>query len=109
VLAHLPKANAYYWRMHAAAELDLFFLKGPRIGIEIERDDDVIEGVGVEGPGASPLISGFPDSRRYAHSALGYISGYRATGLDAGARPILLVGIQWRVFEHHQAFCADFT
>ena len=38
--AHLPTANAYYWRTHAGAELDLLlFLKGRRIGIEIKRAD----------------------------------------------------------------------
>jgi hypothetical protein len=38
--AHLPKANAYYWRTQAGAELDLLlFLKGRRIGIEIKRAD----------------------------------------------------------------------
>ena len=40
ILAHLPKANAYYWRTQAGAELDLLlFLKGRRIGIEIKRAD----------------------------------------------------------------------
>ena len=40
LLAHLPKANAYYWRTQAGAELDLLlFLKGRRIGIEIKRAD----------------------------------------------------------------------
>jgi uncharacterized protein len=38
LLAHLPKANAYYWRTQAGAELDLLlFLKGRRTGIEIKR------------------------------------------------------------------------
>jgi uncharacterized protein len=40
LLAHLPKAEAYYWRTQAGAELDLLlFLKGRRIGIEIKRAD----------------------------------------------------------------------
>jgi predicted AAA+ superfamily ATPase len=40
LLAHLPKANAFYWRTQAGAELDLLlFLKGRRIGIEIKRAD----------------------------------------------------------------------
>ena len=40
LLAHLPQANAYYWRTQAGAELDLLlFLKGRRIGIEIKRAD----------------------------------------------------------------------
>jgi predicted AAA+ superfamily ATPase len=40
LLAHLPKAKAYYWRTQAGAELDLLlFLKGRRIGIEIKRAD----------------------------------------------------------------------
>jgi predicted AAA+ superfamily ATPase len=40
LLAHLPKANAYYWRTQAGAELNLLlFLKGRRIGIEIKRAD----------------------------------------------------------------------
>src|ERR1700678_2163346 len=40
LLAHLPKAKAYYWRTQAGAELDLLlFLKGQRIGIEIKRAD----------------------------------------------------------------------
>ncbi len=40
LLAHLPKAKAYYWRTQAGAELDLLlFLKGRRIGIEIKRND----------------------------------------------------------------------
>jgi uncharacterized protein len=40
LLAHLPKANAYYWRTQAGAELDLLlFLKGRRIGVEIKRAD----------------------------------------------------------------------
>ncbi len=40
LLAHLPKAQAYYWRTQAGAELDLLlFLQGQRIGIEIKRAD----------------------------------------------------------------------
>ncbi len=40
LLAGLPKANAYYWRTQAGAELDLLlFLGGRRIGIEIKRAD----------------------------------------------------------------------
>jgi predicted AAA+ superfamily ATPase len=40
LLAHLPKAKAYYWRTQAGAELDLLLLlKGRRIGIEIKRAD----------------------------------------------------------------------
>ena len=40
LLAHLAKAQAYYWRTQAGAELDLLlFLKGRRIGIEIKRAD----------------------------------------------------------------------
>jgi predicted AAA+ superfamily ATPase len=40
LLAHLPKAKAYYWRTQAGAEIDLLlFLKGQRIGIEIKRAD----------------------------------------------------------------------
>lgn len=40
LLAHLPKANAYYWRTQAGAELDLLlFLKGRRVGVEIKRAD----------------------------------------------------------------------
>ena len=40
ILARLPKANAYYWRTQAGAELDLLlFVKGRRIGIEIKRAD----------------------------------------------------------------------
>jgi uncharacterized protein len=40
LLAHLPGANAYYWRTQAGAELDLLvFLKGRRIGVEIKRAD----------------------------------------------------------------------
>jgi uncharacterized protein len=40
MLAHLPKAKAYYWRTQAGAELDLLlFLQGRRIGIEIKRAD----------------------------------------------------------------------
>jgi uncharacterized protein len=40
LLAHLPNANAYYWRTRAGAELDLLlFQKGRRIGIEIKRAD----------------------------------------------------------------------
>ncbi|MDP9011830.1 MAG: ATP-binding protein [Pseudomonadota bacterium] len=40
LLAHLPKANSYFWRTQAGAELDLLlFLKGRRIGIEIKRAD----------------------------------------------------------------------
>jgi predicted AAA+ superfamily ATPase len=40
LLAHLPKANAYYWRTQAGAELELLlFLKGRRIGVEIKRAD----------------------------------------------------------------------
>ena len=40
LLAHLPKAKAYYWRTQAGAELDLLlFLKGRRVGIEIKRAD----------------------------------------------------------------------
>jgi predicted AAA+ superfamily ATPase len=40
LLAHLPKAKAYYWRTQAGAELDLLlFLQGRRIGIEIKRAD----------------------------------------------------------------------
>ena len=40
LLAHLPKAEAYYWRTQAGAELDLLlFLNGRRIGIEIKRAD----------------------------------------------------------------------
>lgn len=40
LLAHLPKAKAYYWRTQAGAELDLLlFLNGRRIGIEIKRAD----------------------------------------------------------------------
>jgi len=36
----LPKANAYYRRTQAGAELDLLlFLKGRRIGVEIKRAD----------------------------------------------------------------------
>jgi predicted AAA+ superfamily ATPase len=36
----LPKANAYYWRTQAGAELDLLlFLKGRRFGVEIKRAD----------------------------------------------------------------------
>jgi uncharacterized protein len=40
LLAHVPKAQAYYWRTQAGAELDLLlFLNGRRIGIEIKRAD----------------------------------------------------------------------
>jgi predicted AAA+ superfamily ATPase len=39
LLARLPKANAYYWRTHAGAELDLLLLGARRIGIEIKRAD----------------------------------------------------------------------
>jgi predicted AAA+ superfamily ATPase len=40
LLAHLPQAEAYYWRTQAGAELDLLlFLNGRRIGIEIKRSD----------------------------------------------------------------------
>jgi predicted AAA+ superfamily ATPase len=40
LLAGLPKANAYYWRTQAGAELDLLlFLSGRRIGIKIKRAD----------------------------------------------------------------------
>jgi predicted AAA+ superfamily ATPase len=40
LLAQLPKANAFYWRTQAGAELDLLlFLKGRRIGVEIKRAD----------------------------------------------------------------------
>ena len=40
LLARLPKANAYYWRTQAGAELDLLlFLRGRRIGIEVKRAD----------------------------------------------------------------------
>lgn len=40
ILAHMPKASAYYWRTQAGAELDLLlFLKGRRIGVEIKRAD----------------------------------------------------------------------
>jgi len=41
LLAGLPKANAYYWRTPAGADLDLLllFLRGRRIGIAIKRAD----------------------------------------------------------------------
>lgn len=39
LLAHLPKANAYYWRTQAGAELDLLLLGARRVGIEIKRTD----------------------------------------------------------------------
>jgi predicted AAA+ superfamily ATPase len=40
ILGSVPKAEAYYWRTQAGAELDLLlFLKGRRIGIEIKRAD----------------------------------------------------------------------
>jgi uncharacterized protein len=40
LLAHLPEANAYYWRTQAGAELDLLlFVRGRRIGIEVKRAD----------------------------------------------------------------------
>lgn len=39
LLARLPKANAYYWRTQAGAELDLLLLGGRRVGIEIKRAD----------------------------------------------------------------------
>jgi predicted AAA+ superfamily ATPase len=40
LLAQLPKANAYYWRTQAGAELDLLLmLNGRRIGVEIKRAD----------------------------------------------------------------------
>ena len=40
LLARMPRANAYYWRTQAGAELDLLlFLRGRRIGIEVKRAD----------------------------------------------------------------------
>jgi uncharacterized protein len=40
LLVGLPKANAYYWRTQAGADLDLLlFLRGRRIGIAIKRAD----------------------------------------------------------------------
>jgi uncharacterized protein len=40
LLAHLPRAKAYYWRTQAGAELDLLlFVDGRRIGVEIKRAD----------------------------------------------------------------------
>jgi predicted AAA+ superfamily ATPase len=40
LLARLEQPQAYYWRTHAGAELDLLlFLRGGRIGIEVKRVD----------------------------------------------------------------------
>ena len=40
LLAQIPQTQAYYWRTHAGAELDLLlFIKGQRVGVEIKRAD----------------------------------------------------------------------
>jgi uncharacterized protein len=70
LLAHLPKANAYYWRTQAGAELDLLlFLKGRRIGIEIKRADapkmTPSMGSALEDLDLHRLLVVYPGSTRY--------------------------------------------
>jgi predicted AAA+ superfamily ATPase len=71
LLAHLPKANAYYWRTQAGAELDLLlFLKGRRIGIEIKRADapkmTASMGSALEDLELHRLLVVYPGSTRYS-------------------------------------------
>jgi predicted AAA+ superfamily ATPase len=70
LLAHLPKADAYYWRTQAGAELDLLlFLKGRRIGIEIKRADapkmTASMGSALEDLDLHRLLVVYPGSTRY--------------------------------------------
>jgi len=70
LLAHLPKADAYYWRTQAGAELDLLlFLKGRRIGIEIKRADapkmTPSMGSALEDLDLQRLLVVYPGSTRY--------------------------------------------
>lgn len=71
ILAHLPKAKAYYWRTQAGAELDLLlFLRGRRIGIEIKRTDAPKRtpsmGSALEDLELHRLLVVYPGSVRYA-------------------------------------------
>jgi uncharacterized protein len=66
----LPKADAYYWRTQAGAELDLLlFLKGRRIGIEIKRADapkmTASMGSALEDLDLHRLLVVYPGSTRY--------------------------------------------
>jgi len=70
LLAHVPKAKAYYWRTQAGAELDLLlFLNGRRIGIEIKRADapkmTPSMGSAVEDLELHRLLVVYPGSVRY--------------------------------------------
>jgi predicted AAA+ superfamily ATPase len=71
ILAHVPKAKAYYWRTQAGAELDLLlFLKGRRIGIEIKRADapkmTPSMGSALEDLGLHRLLVVYPGAVRYS-------------------------------------------
>ena len=71
LLAAVPKAQAYYWRTQAGAELDLLlFLKGRRIGIEIKRADapkmTPSMGSALEDLGLHRLFVIYPGSVRYS-------------------------------------------
>jgi predicted AAA+ superfamily ATPase len=71
VLAHLPKAQAYYWRTQAGAEIDLLlFLEGRRIGVEIKRADapkmTPSMGSALEDLELNRLFVIYPGSVRYA-------------------------------------------
>ena len=71
ILAHLPKAKAYYWRTQAGAELGLLlFLRGRRIGIEIKRTDAPKRtpsmGSALEDLELHRLLVVYPGSVRYA-------------------------------------------
>lgn len=71
LLAHLPKAKAYFWRTQAGAELDLLlFLNGRRIGIEIKRSDapkmSPSIGSALEDLALHRLLVVYPGSVRYA-------------------------------------------
>jgi predicted AAA+ superfamily ATPase len=71
ILAHVPKAKAYYWRTQAGAELDLLLLlKGRRIGIEIKRADapkmTPSMGAALEDLGLHRLLVVYPGAVRYS-------------------------------------------
>jgi predicted AAA+ superfamily ATPase len=71
ILAHVPKAKAYYWRTQAGAELDLLLLlKGRRIGIEIKRADapkmTPSMGSALEDLGLHRLLVVYPGAVRYS-------------------------------------------
>jgi predicted AAA+ superfamily ATPase len=71
LLAHVPKAKAYYWRTQAGAELDLLLiLNGRRIGIEVKRADapKMTPSIGsaLEDLELHRLLVVYPGSVRYA-------------------------------------------